>query len=139
MSDALEGMEAMPELGDDEATVPEEADDEVFADPGDAFEDDPEAVMENVGVVEMTILQRIARQPAKLLAAVQAVIGLGLILGWFQAENIDQITGAVLLALSAILAAVSEYLTPTYDPVLPVGTIVNASTDKLPTSTVVEQ
>lgn len=85
----------------------------------------------------MTILQRVARQPAKLLAAIQAVIGLGLVLGWFHAENLDAITGAVLLALSAVLAAVSEYVTPVSDPVLPIGTIVNATTESKPTGVVV--
>lgn len=85
----------------------------------------------------MTILQRIARQPAKLLAAVQALIGLGLILGWFKADNIDAITGAVLLALSAVLAAISEYVTPVSDPNLPVGTIVNANSTE-PTAVVVD-
>lgn len=86
----------------------------------------------------MTILQRIARQPAKLLAAVQALIGLGLILGLFKADNIDAITGGVLLALSAVLAAISEYVTPVSDPVLPIGTVVNASSDTKPTALVVD-
>lgn len=85
----------------------------------------------------MTILLRIARQPAKLLAAVNAVMGLGLILGWWTFEDSDIIIGAVMLALSAVLAAVSEYLTPTNDPILEPGTIVNAGTDRYPTSTVV--
>jgi hypothetical protein len=86
----------------------------------------------------MTILQRIARQPAKLLAAVQAVLGLGLILGWFPADlDTEKVMGALLLALGAVLAAVSEYLTPTSDPVLPIGTVVNANTDKLATGVVV--
>lgn len=85
----------------------------------------------------MTILQRIAHQPAKLLAAVQAIVGLGLILGWFPADlDVEKTMGAILLALSAVLAAISEYVTPVSDPVLPVGTIVNEHVDA-PTSVVV--
>lgn len=88
----------------------------------------------------MSVLQRIARQPAKLLAAVQAVIGLGLILHWWRIDDVDTVMGAVMLALGAVLAAVSEYLTPVSSPSgLAIGTIVNADTDKLPTGIVVEQ
>lgn len=85
----------------------------------------------------MTVLLRIARQPAKLLAAVNAMMGLGLILGWWTFADSDRIIGAIMLALSAILAAVSEYLTPVADPNLPIGTIVNANTDKATTGIVV--
>jgi hypothetical protein len=88
----------------------------------------------------MTILERIARQPAKLLAAIQAIIGATLILGLFPPDvDIDRVTGAILLALGATLAAVSEYLTPTSDPILPTGTVVNENTSKLPTSVVVDR
>ncbi len=83
------------------------------------------------------ILTRIARQPAKLLAFVQAVIGFGLVAGLFKAENIDQLTGALLLLLSAGFAVISEYVTPIDSPQLPIGTIVNADTDSKPTGVVV--
>jgi hypothetical protein len=82
------------------------------------------------------IIKRIARQPAKLLAFVQAVVGFGLVAGFFQAENIDQITGALLLLLSAGFAVISEYVTPIDDPNLPIGTVVNANSDT-PTGVVV--
>jgi len=83
------------------------------------------------------ILLRIARQPAKLLSAIQAVIGLGLLAGWIDlGTDPNQAVGVILLAISAILAAVSEYLTPTKDPQLPIGTMVNANTSKLPTGIV---
>lgn len=86
----------------------------------------------------MDILQRIARQPAKLLAAVQALVGLALVMGWIQAANIEQVMGAVLLALSAVLAAISEYVTPVSSPVLAIGTVVNEATDSKPTGVVVD-
>lgn len=77
----------------------------------------------------MTILLRIIatmlRQPMKLLAAVQAIIALGLLAGWWSlGDDPDATAGAIMLAISAIFAAASEYLTPIFDAVLGEGTAV---------------
>lgn len=86
------------------------------------------------------ILRRIVRQPAKLLSAIQAVLALGLLAGWWSlGDDPDVMVGAILLAVSAVLVALSEYVTPTADPQLKIGTIVNGNTAKLPTGIVVDK
>lgn len=74
----------------------------------------------------MTMLMRvfatILRQPNKLLAAIQAIIALGVLASWWSISDAGM--AAIMLAIAAIMAAASEYLTPIFDAVLKEGTAV---------------
>ena len=82
----------------------------------------------------MTIINRIVREPAALIGLITLGLAAGSIFDvWAitpeQANWILAIVGAAILFLRS-------YVTPTSDPVLPPGTIVNANTDRYPTATV---
>lgn len=68
------------------------------------------------------VFVRVTRQPAKLLSAIQAILALGLLADWWTfGENGEDVMAAILFAFSAILAVLSEYVTPIFDPVLKDG------------------
>lgn len=83
----------------------------------------------------MTTLQRVLREYNLIMGVVTAFIAMALGLGWV-ALTPEQI-GLVLAFIAAVFVLLRFIVTPTSDPVLPVGTVVNAHTSKFPTASVV--
>lgn len=76
----------------------------------------------------MDIIHRIVREPAALTGLVSAVIGLGLIFGWWQLTKVE--TGALMGLLGAVILAMRAYVTPISSPTLPIGTRVNVDSSQ---------
>lgn len=80
-------------------------------------------------------LKALVREYNLLSAAVVATVAFAQLMGWISLDN-DQMAG--LLGLIAAWLLVLRFLvTPTSDPQLPIGTVVNANTDKAVTGIVV--
>jgi hypothetical protein len=84
----------------------------------------------------MSILNRIVREPAALIGLLTLVLAAGGVFGWWTLTS-DQYNWA-LAFIGAVVLVLRQYVTPTSDPNLPIGTIVNANSDQ-PTGVVVEK
>jgi hypothetical protein len=82
----------------------------------------------------MTIIHRIARDPAGVTALFTAIVAVLLLFDIVELTEVQ--TGALAGVLAAVLLFIRMYATPVSDPILAIGTTVNASSD-LPTATVV--
>lgn len=83
----------------------------------------------------MNIIQRIVREPAALLGLITLGLAAGSIFDLWTLTA--QQTEWVLAFVGALILVMRSYVTPTGDPVLPIGTIVNANTNSQPTGIVV--
>ena len=81
-------------------------------------------------------LKRLLREYNLVSAAVIATIGFAMVMEWISLTEVRM--GAALGLIAAWLLVMRFLVTPIASPVLPVGTIVNA-TSTLPTSVVVEE
>lgn len=83
----------------------------------------------------MSVFSRIVREPAALIGLVTLLLAAGGVFGWFSLTQ-EQYQW-VLALLGALILVLRQYVTPVGDPVLPIGTVVNANSS-LPTGIVVE-
>ena len=84
----------------------------------------------------MTIIRRIVREPAALIGFITLALAGGSIFGWWTLT--PEQGNWVLAVVGAAILLLRSYVTPTNDPVLPIGTVVNANSDQ-PTGVVVEK
>ena len=83
-----------------------------------------------------TFIQRLTRNSNPLTGLVTATIGMFIM---FDIANFTDLqVGAILTFVGAVVLFMSAYITPVYDPRLPIGTMVNATTDGMPTGVVTE-
>lgn len=81
-----------------------------------------------------TFLQRVTRNSNPLIGLVTATIGL---LIMFEVVNLTDLqTGAILTFVGAAVLFISAYITPVSDPRLPIGTIVNGTSNSMQTGIV---
>jgi len=84
----------------------------------------------------MPVVDRIVREPAALTGLITATLGVGFIFEWWALTSVQE--GAVLAVVGAVILFLRAYLTPVYDPNLPIGTVVNANSGQ-PTGVVVAE
>jgi len=84
----------------------------------------------------MDAIKRLLREYNLLSAAVVATLAFASLMGWLQLSN--EQWGGMLGVVAAWLLVLRFVVTPTADPRLPIGTVVNASTANAPTGVVVE-
>jgi len=84
----------------------------------------------------MDAIKRLLREYNLLSAAVVATLAFASLMGWLQLSN--EQWGGMLGVVAAWLLVLRFVVTPTADPRLPIGTVVNGSTANAPTGVVVE-
>lgn len=82
-------------------------------------------------------LLRVLREYNLLAAVFTAFLGMAIGLNWISLDNTQ--IGLVLAFIGAVLLLIRFAVTPTADPQLPVGTLVNRSSTTLPNSVVVSE
>lgn len=83
------------------------------------------------------VIRQIVRNATPLTGLVTAVIGLAIAMDWVALTDVQ--IGAIMGVLGAAILALRAWTTPVDDPVLPIGTIVNANTNSQPTGVVMLQ
>lgn len=82
----------------------------------------------------MNALKRLLREYNLISAAIVAIIGFAMVMEWIALTEVQM--GALLGVVAAVLLVLRFLVTPVADPILPPDTVVNASTNRYPTSTV---
>lgn len=84
----------------------------------------------------MEVLKKVLREYTLIMAVITAFIAMALGLGWVELD--PEQFGLIMAFIATVFVLLRFVVTPVASPVLPVGTVVNA-TSSLPTSTVVEE
>lgn len=75
----------------------------------------------------MTLVQKVLREYSLIMAAVTAFFAMALGLGWFEITPVQ--FGLVMAFIATVFVLLRFVVTPTRDPVLKPGTVVNATND----------